>query len=35
MENFINFYTTTELLTDVEAKDINGFKNTQLQEAYI
>lgn len=35
MENFMNFYTTTELLTDVEAKDRNGLKNTQLQKAHI
>lgn len=31
----MNFYTTTEFLTDVEAKGINGFKNTQLQEVHI
>lgn len=31
----MNFYTTTELLTDVEAKGINRFKNPQLQKVHI
>lgn len=35
MGNITNFYTTTELLTDVEAKGINGFENTQLQEVHV